>query len=509
MSQNLTRRRFISLASVVGSSAALAACAPAATPTAAPKPTEAPKPAATTAPPPTAAPAPTTAPAPTAVPKPTDAPKLALPFPVDDAARNPYKLGAAEVDGQFFAGGFGDDYIKYAAKLMEDVHGANGVKVKVTSLQKVQETLRPRFVGGNPPDVIDNSGAGQFPWADLVNEGQCLDLAELMNSPSLDTPGKLFKDTLFPGSQNGGVYDGKQMFVNIAYTVSGIWNSASAFEKAGIKYPKTWKEMLDLCETIKKEGKMAPWTYQGKYPYYIWGIVWNQLVSKAAGDNALKAIDNLEPNAWKNPDVLRATQDLYALWDKGYIMPGTAGLTHRESQAAFLQGKAAFLPCGTWLENEEKTVAPAGFDMVVNPIPGYTDGKGVQEALKADGGEGFFVPAKAKNPKHGMEYLRTILSRSSAKWFAENVNSLMPVANATEGAKISSGTKSAIAAVANSKGANVVFQAADWYSAINKGIEQRMGELMTGKIKPEGFLDEMQKVADKVAKDPEVKKFKR
>ena len=35
MSQNLTRRRFISLASVVGSSAALAACAPAATPTAA------------------------------------------------------------------------------------------------------------------------------------------------------------------------------------------------------------------------------------------------------------------------------------------------------------------------------------------------------------------------------------------------------------------------------------------------------------------------------------------
>ena len=33
--------------------------------------------------------------------------------------------------------------------------------VKVTPVTKVAQTLQPRFVAGDPPDVIDNSGAGR------------------------------------------------------------------------------------------------------------------------------------------------------------------------------------------------------------------------------------------------------------------------------------------------------------------------------------------------------------
>ena len=307
-----------------------------------------------------------------------------------------------------------------------------GVKVSVKPIQKVSEELRPRLVEGNPPDVIDNSGAGSFSTTDLVNEGQLADLAALMDAPSFDTPGVKFKDTLFPGSQSSLVYDGKQMGVNIAYTVSAMWYSKPWLEKSGYTIPATWSEFLGVLDKIKKEGKMAPWTYQGKYPYYMWGIVLNQLMSKAAGTSAIIAIDNLEPNAWKNPDILRATQDLYALWDKGYIMEGTAGLTHTESQAEWLNGKAAFLPCGTWLENEMKDQTPADFKMTAAGIPGYADGKGDNSAVAAGGGEPFVVFAKGKNVKGGMEFLRAQLSRSSAKWFAENVSSIMPVSGVTD-----------------------------------------------------------------------------
>ena len=41
------------------------------------------------------------------------------------------------------------------------------------------------------------------------------------------------------------------------YTISGIWYSKPAFEKAGYTYPKTWADMLTLCEQIKKEGKAS------------------------------------------------------------------------------------------------------------------------------------------------------------------------------------------------------------------------------------------------------------
>ncbi|MEZ4622746.1 MAG: hypothetical protein R2867_45610 [Caldilineaceae bacterium] len=32
--------------------------------------------------------------------------------------------------------------------------------MSVSGIQRVGDQLRPRFIGGNPPDVIDNSGAG-------------------------------------------------------------------------------------------------------------------------------------------------------------------------------------------------------------------------------------------------------------------------------------------------------------------------------------------------------------
>ena len=102
----------------------------------------------------------------------------------------------------------------------------------------------------------------------LVAEGELLDLAPLMAAPALDTEGKTFAETLFAGSQTSGVYDGVQRYLNIAYTVFGTWYSKSLFEEKGWAYPQTWDEMLALCETIKGAG-IAPWTYQGKYPYYM------------------------------------------------------------------------------------------------------------------------------------------------------------------------------------------------------------------------------------------------
>ncbi|MBK9712199.1 MAG: carbohydrate ABC transporter, N-acetylglucosamine/diacetylchitobiose-binding protein [Kouleothrix sp.] len=493
-SNSMSRRRFLRTVTVAGGTtlagSVLVACGGAtstASPTAAP-----------------AAPAATAAPAPAA---PTAAAAAATAMPAAPAGANPLNVAAGEVDGVFFAGGFGDDYIKYAGQLVEKAHP--DVKVKIQSVQKVTESLQPRFIAGTPPDVIDNSGANMIPMADLIADEQLLDLAPLLAAESFDTPGKTFGDTLFPGSQTSAIFGGKQYGINIAFTISGIWYSKPAFEKAGYTYPKTWADMLTLCEQIKKDGKASPWTYQGKYPYYIWGIVWNMLVYYAGGDDVIKKLDNLEPNAWSDPAIKRATEDLYQLWDKGYILPGTAGLTHTESQTEWLKGNAVFIPCGNWLENEMKTVTPADFNMTVANIPGYADGKGDQNAVNANGGETYIVPSKAKNTAGGMEYLRALLSKDSAKYFAENVRAIMPVTGGTEGAKLSEGMKAGVGLAEASKGVVINMNFQNWYSTLNKELEQRTGELMTGTIKPDEFISNMQKKADEVAADPDIKKFTR
>ncbi len=478
--EKITRREFLKIVALAGGAAALAGCQSAANAT-----TEAPA---------------TEAAA-------TAAPAIDMGFPVAPEALNPFNLGTAEVDGVFFAGGFGDDYIKYAASLVEKLHP--GTTVSVQSIQKITEQLQPRFVAGNPPDVIDNSGANMIKMADLVRDENVADLAELMEAPSLDTPGKKVKDTLFPGSQDSAMFGGKLYGLNMAYTVSGIWYSKPAFEAAGYTYPKTWADMLTLCEQIKQDGKASPWTYQGKYPYYIWGIVMNMLIYYAGGNDILLKVDNLEPNAWSDPSIKRAVEDLYALYDKGYILPGTAGLTHTESQTEWLKGNAVFIPCGNWLENEMKTVTPDGFNMVVANVPGYADGKGDQNAVNANGGETYIVPSKAKNPKYGMEYLRCLISKDSAKYFAENVRAIMPVIGGTEGATLSEAVKSAVSLAEGANGVTVLWNLPNWYSSFATDLETATGELMTGTIKPDEFIAKMQKSADAVAADPDIQKFTR
>jgi N-acetylglucosamine transport system substrate-binding protein len=249
---------------------------------------------------------------------------------------------------------------------------------------------------------------------------------------------------------------------------------------------------------------MAPWTYQGKYPgYMIFGVLQGQIY-KRGGMKPMINIDNLEDKAWYDNAVVDSVNEIYTLADKGYIMPGTEGLNHTESQAEWLKNKAAFIPCGTWLENEMKTSTPEGFNMVMGEVPG----KG--HAVLAAGGEDFIVPAKAKNPEAGLEMLRCLISKTSAKWFAENISAMMATIGGTEGANVSPGMQSAVKVVGDAGQNTYPFMSyGGWYGDMGKAIDALMGNLLTKNITPDKFIEDAQAAADKVKADPEVTKFKR
>jgi N-acetylglucosamine transport system substrate-binding protein len=185
-------------------------------------------------------------------------------------------------------------------------------------------------------------------------------------------------------------------------------------------------------------------------------------------------------------------------------MPGTEALNHTESQTEWLKGKAAFIPCGTWLENEMRSVIPEGFEMVIADVPGPGN------AIIAEADETFFVPAHAKNPEAGMEYLRCFLSKAGAAFFAQNVGSIFPVKGGTEGVDISAAMESALAAV-DAAGNEVSGRPKfiSWYNDLGTEMKNNLGSLINGRITPEEFVDVVQAKADEVADDPDIPKFKR
>jgi N-acetylglucosamine transport system substrate-binding protein len=415
---------------------------------------------------------------------------------------------SASLEIVIFDGGFGTKYAEDAKAVYEEKFP--DAKVKFSSTQKIQSVLQPRFNQGTPPDLIDNSGAEQMDMGVLVGKKQLADLTPLLDAPSVDDPSKKVRDTLRPGIVEMGQFDGDPVWIMYyAYTVYGVWYSQKALDSLDATYPETWDDMLAVCAKAKKKG-IAGWTYAGKHPYYIPFSLY-PMIAKVGGPEVLDAIDNLEAGAWKHPAVKTCFEAYYELYKKGYILKGTPGLDHIQSQTAWTEGKALFIPNGSWVENEAAKTMPKDFDLAVSAPTGIdSSDKMPFGTIWASGGEPFIVPAKSKNPDGGMEQLRIMLSEDSSKNFTQSVKSLSAFNGGTDGIELTPGLKSGVAAL-DKAGDNVVNpRLQDWYVALQKekiGVGG-LGEMMAGRLTPAEAIKKIQAYADEAAKDDSIQHYK-
>ncbi|MBC9727125.1 N-acetylglucosamine/diacetylchitobiose ABC transporter substrate-binding protein [Streptomyces sp. TRM68367] len=427
----------------------------------------------------------------------------------EKTAKNPLGVNnTAPMEFVLFDGGFGKEYAQDAVRIYEK--NFPKVKVKFSATQKIQSTLQPRFNQGTPPDLIDNSGAEQMDMGVLVGKNQLADLTPLLDAPSYGDPAKKVRDTLRPGIVEMGQFDGEKVWIlYYAYTVYGVWYSQKALNALDEQYPETWDQMLAVCEKARKKG-MAGWTYSGKHPYYIPFSLY-PMMAKVGGVEVLDAIDNLEPNAWKHPAVKACFDAYYELFRKGYILKGTPGLDHIQSQTAWAQGKALFIPNGSWVENESANVIPKDFDLAVSAPTGIDSSDKLPfGTIWASGGEPFVVPANAKNTAGGMEQLRIMLGEASSKNFTSKVKSLTAYDGGTDGISLTPGLKSAVGAL-DKAGENIVNpRIQDWYVQLEKeriGVAG-LGEMMAGRLTPAEAIKKIQQFADEAAKDSSIKHYK-
>lgn len=428
---------------------------------------------------------------------------------VAQGAENPLNVDPSlPLDVVIFKGGYGDDY---AINVNENLWPAQYPDSEITyaGTQRLQEQYQSRVVEGNPPDVMDNSGAGNFNTTTLFNDGQLANLDDLWAAPAFGQEGVTFGESLSVGSQADGVFDGSQYVLKFVNSVYGLWYNTTLFEEKGWAYPTTWDDFLTLCQTIQDEGEMAPFTYQGLYPYYI-RAVFDQLVFKSGGWEAQLKLDNLAEDSWTQPVVKTALEAIQALYNNGYILEGTEGLSHTESQTAWIEGEAAFLPCGAWLENEMKDLLAEipEFTMRVNPVPSLTAEDALPfEAIQASAGEDFIVFSQANNVQGGKEWLRLLFSVEGARFFSEATKSLTVVTGAAEGLDLGSAFASVEEAIVNAGADTFVSRWGGWYADLDEQSQISFNELMTGVITPDDLVASMQAKVDEIRENPDIPKF--
>jgi N-acetylglucosamine transport system substrate-binding protein len=327
---------------------------------------------------------------------------------------NPFGVqSGSTVDAVIFKGGYGIDYAEFAGKQVEAKQP--GVTVKVTPTTKVAQTLQPRFVAGNPPDVVDNSGAGEIGINSIRD--QLAELNDVIEAKNYE--GTVIKDTLYAGVTEPGTFDGKFIVLNYALTVYAIWYSASLFEENGWTVPKTYDEMLDLGAEAKGKNKyLFGWGKEAATYYQTMAIC---SAIKEGGDDVRLALENLKPDCWSLPPVQDVFNGLKKIIDAGYMKPGGAGTVFTASQAQWSNAEEFLLqPSGGWIENEMKDQTKSGFKMTGAPEPVVSsNSKMPWEALHSTAGEAYIVPSQGKNVAGGKEFLRAMLSKEAAVNFAK------------------------------------------------------------------------------------------
>jgi N-acetylglucosamine transport system substrate-binding protein len=418
---------------------------------------------------------------------------------VGEDAENPFGVDpAAPLNVVIFDGGFGQDYaVSHQALYNETFPEA---KIDFMATQAIAETQQPRFAEGKPADVLDNSGAQQIPMDALVSDGELAELTPLLDAPSYDDPEVTVRDTLRDGVLEAGTFNGKVYALNYVFNAWTIWYDAKLFRDQGWTPPTTWEEMLALCPTIQAAG-IAPWTYAGQHPVYLYDM-FLMLAGRHGGAQVLKDIDNLKEGAWSNESVALAAEAMHGLGEAGYLLDGSAGIDHIQSQTAFNNNEAAFLPCGSWLPNEQRAIAPADFEYAPMGVP-YLEGSAQPGLISAGGDEPFVVPKNATNLAGAYEYLRIMLSKEGSQIFGDTVQATTVV----KGVELDNPTAKMTNELVSNPDDMFQPQFRYWYTKMNEEVRPALGQLINAETTPEAFIERMQTVADDTAADDTIEKF--
>ncbi|MEO3873883.1 N-acetylglucosamine/diacetylchitobiose ABC transporter substrate-binding protein [Nonomuraea sp. B12E4] len=421
-------------------------------------------------------------------------------------AKNPFGADAKKpLEVVIFSGGYGDSY---ARDLHEELYkkAFPGVSIKHNATQQIGTQLRPRIIGGDVPDVLNNSGPDSLDLAALAAEGHLADLAPLFDAPSVDDPAKKVRDTVTPAVLVNAKINDRDLVLNYTVSHRALWYNAKLFASKGWTLPKTWAEFTALGDTAKAEGILL-FAYPGqKGPYYqLWNVLYT--AAKIGGNQVLIDIDNLVDNAW-NAEAMKQAVTAWADVQAKYGDEAYFGLDHTQTQVKQLQNELLFYPVGSWIENEMAKDKPADFEYAIAPIPDVTAADQMPYgAIQVGVGENFVVGAKGKNPRGGLEYLRIMLSKEGARGFTEKTKNVTVVNGAAEGLDLPAGLMSA-ARAQDAAGQNIITDARfeGWYKELFDYGTEQINVVMAGRITPERFCANMQQKADDVKQDDAVTK---
>jgi raffinose/stachyose/melibiose transport system substrate-binding protein len=252
------------------------------------------------------------------------------------------------------------------------------------------------------------------------------------------------------------------------------------FQKAGITtLPKTWDELLIVCEKLKAIG-VTGFVVDDAYMAALFGYTMDRIIGM---DATLAMVKN---NDFTNPGVLRFGQIWENMVKKGYITPSSAANVYPAGQVNdFAKEQAAMYLNGTWLPNEVKGINPnITWGSFAYPS---IDAAGDGPEANNFGGQSFGINKNTKYPAEAFQFIAWL---TTGEWDVTLADESLgiPMANASEWPATLAEAKAVLDATTKRLPWAVGMEDT---AEINAKIKENFAKLITGEFNAQQFADAM------------------
>jgi N,N'-diacetylchitobiose transport system substrate-binding protein len=238
------------------------------------------------------------------------------------------------------------------------------------------------IAGGTTPDVAE---VGTTWTPEFADAGALTDLSGVVKDAGLDSD-------LVPGLVDAGTIDDKLYGMPWYAGVRSVIYRTDVFEKAGVKPPTTWDELVKVGDTLKaKDPKMVTFPVAGDSEYGVYPFVWGNKgeIAEQDGDKWQSEIDSDQAQKGISFYTDLATRH-------GFSTPAATTWDEADLSDAFSRGDVAMMIAGSWTPGALVEANPDLKGKIgAFPIPG-PDG-GVSPSFLGGSHLGVFETAKDKD----------------------------------------------------------------------------------------------------------------
>lgn len=332
-------------------------------------------------------------------------------------------------------------YIAYFQRIVREFEAKNpnvSISMEAVADDPYKQKIRVVMASGQIPDIYF-SWSGEYA-KQFIRAGRALDLSQAMAAPA-------WQGRFAPALLDPFRHDGKLYGVPMNQSIAVFAYNKAHFARVGAAEPRTWPQLLAVCETLKAAGivpiamgSQAPWTTA----HYI-GDLNAKLVPPAVreADYTLAAD---EPALFRDPGYEEALTRFQELMQKGYFNRAPNGMNMAMVRGSFASGREAILLTEI-VQLDPMRQAKIGQDgLGTFPIPVFEGGRGDQGSMTG-APDGFLVSSATRYPAEAMAFLEFLTTRENGFAYTRETRRSSAVTGAVNADNASAEVLAAIAAM--------------------------------------------------------------